>query len=106
MIPLAFLGGALLVTAVRFALEATTQRLALIRALTWTVVFSSITGTVVGFATTAKFVVNVPEAAKDPLPSLLQGFAESVSNTILGGSCCIIAWLLVAGGVRRMPKDA
>ncbi|NVB80022.1 MAG: hypothetical protein HOV81_16625, partial [Kofleriaceae bacterium] len=105
MFPLAILGVTLLVTAVRFALEANTQRLALIRALTLTVVFSAITGTIVGFATTAKYVVNVPEAAKDPLPYLLQGFAESVTNAVLGGSCCLLAWLLVAVGVRRMPKD-
>jgi hypothetical protein len=105
MYPLTILGVALLVTGIKFAREPDAQALALIRALTMTVVFSSIVGTVVGLATTAKFVVNTPEATKDPLPYLLQGFAESVSNAIYGGSFCIVTWMLVAVGVRRMPKD-
>ena len=36
---------------------------------------------------------------------LLGGFAESCSNLILGGGIAVITWILVALGVRRMPKD-
>lgn len=106
MYPLTLFGVALLVTGIGFARDPDAQRLALIRALTTAIVFSSIVGTVVGFATTAKYVGGDPEVMKDPLPVLLQGFAESVSNLVYGGSFCIVTWMLVAFGVRRMPKDA
>jgi hypothetical protein len=51
-------------------------------------------------------VVSVPEAEKEPLPYLLQGLAESLTNAILGGGILVLAWMLVAIGVRRMPRDA
>jgi hypothetical protein len=47
----------------------------------------------------------VPEAQKDPLPYLLMGFAETMTNVILGGSFVVLTWILVAFGVRRMPKE-
>jgi hypothetical protein len=91
------------ITAVKFARNATPQRLSIIRALTWAISFASIVGVAAGLASTAHFVVNVPEAQKDPLPYLLQGFAETMTNAILGGGIVVITWILVAVGVRRMP---
>ena len=103
MLILLALGVAILIPAVKFARNADPQRLSLIRALTMAVVFATIVGVTAGFAATCHYVVS--NEPKEPLPVLLQGFAESVTNVILGGSIVVIAWILVAVGVRRMPKD-
>jgi len=104
MIPLAVLGIAMIVTAVKFARAADPQRLSLIRALTVAITFCTIIGVAAGLASTAHYVVGHEEALKDPLPYLLQGFAETMTNAILGGSAAVITWVLVAVGVRRMPQ--
>ncbi len=93
-------------TAIRFARSADPHRLSILRALTWATVLSAATGFISGLATTCKFVVHDPEALADPLRYLLQGFAESCANLVLGGSILVITWSLVAFGVRRMPHDA
>jgi hypothetical protein len=100
---LAVLGIAILVLAVRFAVRADPQRLSIIRALTWALVFSSINGFIAGLATTAKHVIEWEPA--DPIPYLLGGFAESCSNLLLGGGLLSVTWTLIAVGVRRMPRD-
>src|SRR5437660_139237 len=105
MIPLTVLGIALVVTAIKFARNADPQRLSLIRALTTTIVFCTIIGVAAGLASTAHFVVEHDEVLKDPLPYLLQGFAETMTNVILGGAFTVITWILVAVGVRRMPES-
>jgi hypothetical protein len=105
MFPLTVFGIALVITAIKFARNADAQRLSLIRALTTTIVFATILGVAAGLASTAHYVVEHPEAAKDPLPYLLQGFAETMTNVLLGGSFVVLAWLLVAVGVRRMPPE-
>ena len=105
MIPLTVIGIAMVVTAIKFARNADPQRLSLIRALTVTIVFLTIIGIAAGLASTAHFVVEHDEALKDPLPYLLQGFAETMTNVILGGAFAVITWILVAVGVRRMPND-
>ena len=46
-----------------------------------------------------------PDGQKEPLPYLLQGFAETMTNVILGGSFVVLTWILVAVGVRRMPSE-
>lgn len=103
MYALAAFGLVMIPQAALFARNADAQRLSLIRALTWAVVCCTIVGFMAGLASTAKYVVAHPEAPA--LPSLLQGFAESTANIVLGGSIAVIAWLLVAVGVRRMPQD-
>jgi hypothetical protein len=105
MFVLAALGIAILVPAVKFARNADPQRLSLIRALTTAIVFCTIAGVAAGLASTCHYVVSVPEAQHDPLPFLLQGFAETMTIAILGGGIVVIAWILVAFGVRRMPKE-
>ena len=105
MIPLAIVGVAMVVTAIKFARGADTQRLALIRALTITTAFLVVIGVAAGLASTAHYVVEHEDALKDPLPYLLQGFAETMTNAILGGCFAVISWLLVAVGVRRMPAE-
>jgi len=105
MVPLSVLGIAMIVTAIKFARNADPQRLSLIRALTWAIVLCMAIGVASGLAATAHFVVQHDDALKDPLPYLLQGFAETMTNVILGGSLATVTWILVAVGVRRMPKD-
>jgi hypothetical protein len=103
MFALTGIGIALLWTAVKFARNADPQRLSLIRALTWVLVFSTVTGFMTSLAATAKTAIRLePE---DPLPVLLMGFAESTANIALGGGIGVLTWILVAVGVRRMPGD-
>lgn len=105
MVVLIALGLFAIPTAVRFARNADAQRLSVLRALTWAIVFSSIIGFVSCLAVTALGVGRDPEALKDALPRLLVGFAESCANLILGGGIAAIVWILIAVGVRRMPHD-
>ena len=103
MFALTGLGVVMLWTGVKFARNADPQRLSLIRALTWVLVFSSLTGFVVNLGATAKHVAGME--TDDPLSPLLVGFAESTANIALGGGIGVLTWLLVAVGVRRMPGD-
>ena len=96
----------MLVTAAKFARDASPHGLSLVRALTAAVVFASIAGVVTDLATVARAVAGIPELLKEPLANLLQGFNESMAPAELGFSLVTIAWILVAFGVRRMPKDA
>ena len=105
MFVLLVLGAVMIATAIRFARNADPHRLSILRALTWALTFASLTGFVAGLVATCKFVINDPDAAKEPLPYLLMGFSESCSNLILGGAIAVITWTLVAVGVRRMPHD-
>jgi steroid 5-alpha reductase family enzyme len=104
MFPLTIIGIAMLITGIKFAFNADPQRLSLIRALTTTIVFCTIIGVASGLATTAKYVASHPE---DPQwwAMLLVGFAETMTNVILGGSFVVLTWIMVAVGVRRMPKE-
>jgi hypothetical protein len=103
MFVLAAVGAVMVATAIRFARNADAQRLSLIRALTVAMVFATLTGFAASLAATAKWVVK--HEPEDPLPYLLQGFAESTANLLLGGFLLGITWILVAVGIRRMPKD-
>lgn len=105
MFVLLVLGAVMIATAIRFARNADPHRLSILRALTWALVAATLTGFVGGLIATCRFVVNDPDALKEPLPYLLMGFAESCSNLVLGGAIAVITWTLVAVGVRRMPHD-
>src|SRR5262245_23852617 len=103
--PIGVLGIAMVIVSIKFARNADPQRLSLIRALTWAIIAATFIGVTSGLASTAHFVVEHDEALKDPLPYLLQGFAETMTNAILGGAFVTLTWIFVAVGVRRMPKD-
>jgi hypothetical protein len=96
-------GAVMVIAAARFARAANPQGLALVRALTWALVFAAISGIAANLMTVCHAVNDNPEWAKTPLPILLEGFAESITPAILGGAIASIAWILVAVGVRRMP---
>jgi hypothetical protein len=67
-------------------------------------VFSSLAGFFASLGSTAKSALRLKE--QYPLEEvLLIGFAESVTNLMLGGSIGFITWLLVSIGLRRMPGD-
>ena len=106
MIFLAGLGVVMIATAVAFARNADPQRLSILRALTWVLVAMTLTGFVGGLVATCRHVIDHPDALAAPLPVLLQGFSESCSNLVLGGCIAVITWILVAVGIRRMPRDA
>ncbi len=93
----------LLVTAAKFARDASPHGLSLVRTLNKVVVVAAVTGVLTDLATTAHAVATNPEFTKHALEFLLLGFAESMAPAILGGSLVTIAWILVAFGVRRMP---
>lgn len=95
----------LLVTAAKFARNASPHGLSLVRALTTAVVFASIAGVVADLALVARKVVTVPELRKDLVDNLLMGFNEALAPAVLGFTIVTLAWILVAFGVRRMPKE-
>ena len=74
------------------------------RALTAAVVFASIAGVVTNLASVGRNVASNPELMKEPLAAILWGFNEAMSPAVLGFPLVSIAWILVAFGVRRMPK--
>ena len=101
---IAALGIVLIWNAIRFARGADAQRLAVIRALTWSLVFCALTGFFSSLGVTAVTAVRLRD--QHPLEELLlQGFAESTANLTFGGGLATIAWGLVAVGLRRMPGD-
>jgi len=104
---LAGLGIALVWNAIRFARNANAQRLSVIRALTWALVFSSLAGFFSGLGATAVHASPLHEQHPEiPLVELLLGgFAESTANLTLGGGLGVITWILVSVGLRRMPGD-
>lgn len=100
---LAALGIVLVWTAIRFARNADAQRLSVIRALTWALLFSSVTGFFASLGATAINTTKFPP--EEQLAAGLTGVAESTTNLTLGGSIAFITWIIVAVGLRRMPGD-
>jgi len=101
---LAGLGIVLVWTAIRFARNADARRLSLIRALTWTIVFASVTGFFSSIGVAARNAVRWRK--EQPLEELvLLGFSESTANLTLGFGLLAIGWIIVCVGLRRMPGD-
>jgi hypothetical protein len=95
----------LLVTAAKFARNASPHRLSLIRALTMATVFAAIGGTVTNLSSVFRHVVEIPELHKELVDNMLWGFYEALGPVILGFPLAAMAWILVAFGVRRMPAE-
>lgn len=100
---LAPMGLVMLWTAIQFARNADPHRLAILRALTVATIVASFIGFIAGLISTAKAAESAPGGELVSL--LLTGFAESCTNLVFGGAFVVISWILVAGGVRRMPQD-
>jgi hypothetical protein len=102
---LAVLGAVMLWTAIQFARNADPNRLAILRALTVAIAAAATIGFTAGLIRSCQAVPpTLPEGELVRL--VLAGFAESCANLVLGGAFVVISWVLVAGGVRRMPRDA
>ena len=101
----AAIGVAMAWTALRFARGADPHRLSILRALTLAILVASFVAFVGGLVSTCRYVLADPARLAAPLAPLLQGFAESCANLVLGGALTVISWILVAVGVRRMPQD-
>jgi len=100
---LAVIGAVMVGTAVRFARNADPQRLSILRALTVAIAACAVTGFVAGLIATCQ--VEPPKEPGERVWLLVAGFAESASNLVFGGALVVVSWVLVAVGVRRMPRD-
>jgi hypothetical protein len=96
---------ACLVTAGRFAVRGEPRHLAVVRALTWALVFSVLSGVVSNFLAVMWKVPRHPDWSKEPLFPVMQGLGEAVVPAILGFTALSVAWILVAVGVRRAAGD-
>ncbi|HEY3808021.1 MAG TPA: hypothetical protein VGL61_35795 [Kofleriaceae bacterium] len=105
MLVLIALAVPLLVIAALFARSASPHRLSIIRALTTAMTFTAIGGVASDLASVAYHVADNPDWLKDALPYVLEGFSESMAPIVLAFPLIAIAWILVAFGVRRMPRD-
>jgi hypothetical protein len=96
--------GICLYVAVRFALKAQPRRLAIIRALTATTVFSMIGGVAQNFISVMWKTTSIPELrdAPDFHMVVMQGLGEAMVPAVLGSMLLTLVWLLVAVGTRRL----
>jgi len=92
-----------LVASAQFALKPAPKRLAIIRALTMALLFSSIAGLLTNFVAVSSKVTGRPEWANSPDVHLiiLSGLGEAVTPAVLGFTSLSLAWLFVAVGARR-----
>ncbi|HEY4242331.1 MAG TPA: hypothetical protein VGM88_21080 [Kofleriaceae bacterium] len=92
-----------LYVAARFARSADPHRLSLVRALSIAMIAAMVTGFGSNLIAVAHYFRNHPD---EPIgPGLVQGIGESLSSLVLGSAFLTVFWLLVAVGVRRMPRD-
>ena len=99
------IGAVMTVTAIRFAVHADPQRLAILRALTFAILTCAVTGFCSGLIKTLLTSANAPGPFDDKLITMAAGLGESCANLVLGGMFAAITWILIAVGVRRMPAD-
>jgi hypothetical protein len=87
-----------------FAWRPDERRLAFIRAMTWATLFQTIAATVMGFGAVGFKVPNTPAWAESPKVHLIvmEGIAESLTNSMLGFTVLAVAWLVTAIGIRRL----
>ena len=96
------LGIAMLVVAGLFARKPERSKVDAIKALSAAVVFSVITGVMSDLATVGHAVASGKFADAPVYQIAFQGFAESLAPAILGMSLLMIAWLIVAVGLRQL----
>jgi hypothetical protein len=96
------------VAAARFAIRPKAQAVAAIKALTSSVIFSSLCGVAADLAAVGKAAPEFaasPEGAGQVHLILLVGFAESMAPAILGFGLLQVSWILVAFGYRRLAPQ-
>ncbi|MEZ4361551.1 MAG: hypothetical protein R3B48_15295 [Kofleriaceae bacterium] len=92
----------LLLASGRYALRPEARTLALVRALTWALLFSSIAGVFTNFMMVMVRASGATPADETPIHTLvLGGLGEAVTPAVLGFSALSLAWLFVVVGTRR-----
>jgi hypothetical protein len=91
-------------TAVLFAWRPDERRLSFIRAMTLATAFQTVAATVSGFGAVGFKVPSTPAWAESPKVHLIvmEGIAESLTNSMLGFTLLAVAWLVTAIGIRRL----
>ena len=106
MFVLLALGVPLIVIAAKFARNAIAHGLSLVRALTVAIDVRDALGRDIGSRVGRQARRRQrASGSRTRCRYLLEGFGESMTPAILAGSLAAIAWILVAFGVRRMPRD-
>jgi hypothetical protein len=97
------LGGVTLGIAVSFVVRPAERKLAVLRPMSVSTLFLTLSGLFAGLAATMKAVTSVPEFADSPdlHKYVMIGLGESMCNAILGFSLLALAWLVIAVGMRR-----
>lgn len=88
----------------RFVLAANPRKLAVIRALTWAIVFAVIGGVASNITAALWYPARTAASADDPDLGyqLLHGIGEAFTPATLGFMALALAWLMVAVGTRRL----
>jgi hypothetical protein len=98
------LGGATLVTAVLFARDPDERRMALLRGLTISCMFSMLTALASNVATVMHQVPQHPEWSKELGRIGMIGIGESLAPVILGSAFLTLSWIIGAVGMRRLGE--
>jgi len=90
-----------LIAAGAYLFRPTEQRLAMMRPLSLAAIFAGLNGSSLGAINTLRGLWLTPPRDGDVL---LISAAESIVPLYVSFSCLMLAWLLVAGGMRRTTK--
>lgn len=102
---LAVIGVVMIWTAIQFARGADPHRLSILRALTFAILVASVTGFCSGLIKVFVSTGQDPDKFGGRLSDMVVGIGESCTNLVLGGAFVVITWVLIAVGVRRMPRE-
>ena len=94
-----FVGVLPLAMGIVYAIWPSEQRLALVRTLSLAGVFSSVSGTTLGFINELMFIVRNQPTSFTPV--IATGLAESLVPLFFGLGCLTVAWLCVTIGLWR-----
>jgi hypothetical protein len=99
-----FVGLLPLATGVVYALWPTEQRLTLVRTLSLSTVFATVSGAMLGFVNELQFI-----ARRQPgglTPAVAGGLADSLVPLFVGFGCLTVTWLCVSIGLWRRTDQA
>lgn len=107
MWPVLALGLVTLAAAIRMAVKPLAAKPVVIKSLTIATLFTSLAGSLTGFAAVMSKVPGNPEWANSPdLPLIVMiGLGEASGSLILGCSFLGIAWIFVSIGSRRLANQ-
>ncbi|MBL8951070.1 MAG: hypothetical protein JNK82_09855 [Myxococcaceae bacterium] len=91
-----------LVSAARFMRSPDRKRVSTVVALSVATGFATLTGIAADLATVGHVVAQNEGLQEKALAVVLQGFSESMSPAILGGTLLCLTWMLMAVGFRRL----